>query len=246
MIVDDSALILHAVGETLRGAGYEVIARSVAIGTGAAILRERPALVLMDVSMPLLTGTEISESLNASSTSHSSIIVLFSDRPSADLEVLTQGCSAAGFIPKSAPASTLLSEVSRYLAHRSSRPSPDRKRGRLDEVLVAGRADTYDWARELLRPHAVVRGTDSGTEALRIMNASDAPGAVLLGTGLLDLPAHTTWSHATRNDERWRDRIIVVEESGHPGRPALPGMRKWSRADPDSVLLAWLGFGARG
>lgn len=243
MIVDDSPLILDAIGETLRGAGYEVITRAVAIGTGAAILRERPALVLMDVSMPLLTGTEISESLNASSTSHASIIVLFSDRPPAELEVLAEQCSAAGFIPKSTPPATLLSEVARYLLRRASRSSSERRRGAIEQVLVAGRSDTCEWVRGLLRAHAVVRATDSGTEALRIMNASDAPARVLLGTGLLDLPAHTTWSHATRNDERWRERIVVVEEAGHPGRPALPGMRKWSRSDPDSVLLSWLGFG---
>lgn len=244
MIVDDSALILEAIGETLRAAGYEVIARSVPIGTGAAILREKPALVLMDVSMPLLSGTEISESLRSSHAQSHSTIVLFSDRPPQELEQLARQCGVAGFIPKSARAEHLLSEIARHLAGRvGSRPRGDRRRGRIEELLVAGQPETVRWARELFREHAVVRGTDSGTEVIRLIGQSEPPGAVLLGTGLLDLPAHSAWTHATRTDERWRERIVVVEEPGHPGRPGLPGMRQWSRRDPELLLLEWLGFG---
>lgn len=248
MIVDDSALILEVIGSMLREAGFEVITRAVAIGTGAAIIRERPALVLMDVSMPLLSGTEISESLRASSASHTSTIVLFSDRPTAELEAMTRQCGAAGFISKSAGRETLLSEVGRFLARRgSSRPGRKQvgageRRGRLHDVLVAGSVKTLAWARELLRLHAVVRGTDSGTEALRAMTASAPPDAVLLGTALLDLPAHTAWAHVTRVDDRWRRRIVVVEEAGHPSPPPAPGMLLWTGKEPESVLLTWLGF----
>jgi CheY-like chemotaxis protein len=246
MIVDDSPLVLEAIGQTLRSAGYEVIARSIAIGTGAAILREKPALVLLDVSMPLLSGPEISGSLRASQAGAGTLIVLFSDRPSTELESLVRQCGAAGYVSKAARAEELLAEIGRHLAGRSgSRPGRERRRGRLDEVLVAGQPDTVRWARALLREHATVRGTDSGTEALRLIHSSEPLGAVMLGTGLLDLTAHMAWTHATRTDERWRDRIVVVEEPGHPGADGLPGMLRWSARDSESVLLSWLGFGAR-
>lgn len=246
MIVDDSVLVLEVVGETLRSAGYEVVARNVAIGTGAAILREKPALVLMDVSMPLMSGADISESLRQSAAANASTIVLFSDRPAEELGPLAQRCGAAGFIPKSAPPNLLLIEVGRFLDdRRGSRPGSERRRGRLDEVLVAGEAGTVRWARDLLRHHAMVRGTDSGTEALRWIGSADAPLAALLGTGLLDLTAHSTWAHATRLDDRWRERIVIVEERGHPAPPSTPGMRQWSAREPEAVLLGWLGLRER-
>jgi DNA-binding response OmpR family regulator len=241
MIVDDSPLILEALSASLRAAGYEVSTRSVAIGTGAAILRERPALVLMDVSMPLLSGAEISESLRASTSSHDSVIVLYSDRPESELDTLSRQCGAAGFIRKSASQRELLAEITRFLALNRRASSSGTPHARASSVLVAGSRDTLTWARRVLAPLAVVRCTDSGTEALRLMSQrASAPSSVLLGTSLLDMRARVLWERATRMDERWKRHIVILDEVGETAPVGPPEMRRWAPGDPLAVLLEHL------
>ena len=59
MVVDDSELVCRALSRALGAEGFEVVTRLNPIGTGAAIARERPDVVLLDVSMPALDGAEV-------------------------------------------------------------------------------------------------------------------------------------------------------------------------------------------
>ncbi|AKF07308.1 response regulator [Sandaracinus amylolyticus] len=226
MIVDDSPLIIEVVGSVLRGAGYEVVARSVAVGASAAILRERPALVLMDVSMPLVTGTEISQSLRGSRTTHDSVIVLHSDRPADELVTLVKECGADGFVRKTGNPRELLAEVSRWLAHGARKA-----RGRAAGVLVAASSATQALVRDAIGTRATVQATDSGTEALRVLYARDALRSVVLGSALRDLSAATLWRKALEVDARLRGRIVVVDEGGREERVWPPDVVWWTRAD---------------
>lgn len=232
MVVDDSELILDVIGSTLRAAGYEVVTRSVPIGTGAAILRERPALVLMDVSMPLVTGTEISESLRSSSATHGGIIVLHSDRPAEELAVLAEQCGADGFIRKTGDPRELRAEVAKWLA------SPRRTTGSPRElsVLVAGSAETCSLVREVAGPRARVQVTDSGTEAFRLICSRGGPQSVVLGTSLQDLSVLVMWQRAVLLDPRWQRRIVVVDEGVRTPQPWPEQMIRWGRAEPVARL----------
>jgi CheY-like chemotaxis protein len=63
LVVDDDALTREAYAEFLQDCGYDVVE---AAHGGEAILhvyRHRPALVLLDISMPVLDGVETAESL---------------------------------------------------------------------------------------------------------------------------------------------------------------------------------------
>lgn len=232
MIVDDSELILEVIGSTLRAAGYDVVTRSVSIGTGAAILRERPALVLMDVSMPLVTGTEISESLRSSSATHGGIIVLHSDRPAEELAVLAEQCGADGFIRKTGDARELRAEVAKWLA------SPRRATGspRDLSVLVAGSSETCALVREVAGPRGRVQATDSGTEAFRVMCSRGGPQGVVIGSSLQDLSVLVLWQRAVLLDPRWQRRIVVVDEGGRTTQPWPEPMIRWSRSEPIARL----------
>lgn len=231
MVVDDSSLILDVVGSILTGAGYEVITRSVSIGTGAAILRERPALVLMDVSMPLVTGIEISQSLRDSRSTHESVIVLHSDRPADQLRQLVAECGADGFIRKTGDARELLSEVQRWIAHGARR-----RTSRSPGVLVAASPTTSSLVRQAVGGRASVQVTDSGSEALRIVCSRSAPAALALGSALADLPAHLVWRKAVEHDPRWRERIVMLDEGGRGTRAWPDEMRWWSPSDPLAKL----------
>lgn len=239
MVVDDSSLILDVVGSILTGAGYDVITRSVSIGTGAAILRERPALVLMDVSMPLVTGIEISQSLRDSRSTHESVIVLHSDRPAEQLRQLVSECGADGFIRKTGDARELLTEVQRWVAYGARRHRP-----RTPGVLVAASPETSSLVRQALAGRVPLQTTDSGNEALRIVCSRNAPGALALGSALADLPAHLVWRRAVEHDPRWRERIVLLDEGGRGARAWPDEVRWWSLSEPLTKLADALLGGA--
>ena len=65
MVVDDDPIILKLTCARLEAAGYEVVTRSEAIGTGAAIKEVEPDVVLLDQNMPALTGEGLATVLRA-------------------------------------------------------------------------------------------------------------------------------------------------------------------------------------
>lgn len=242
MVVDETTELAETVESALDRLGVEVVTRAVAVGAGAAIARERPALVLVSAELPLVSSPDIGDSLRRSVAMRGAELWLVSDRTPEALDETVRTCGAAAVVPRGSGGEAVAA-IRRFLAKRAAAPVLGERRGRMPEILVAARAETCAWARHLLRAHAVVRGTDSGTEALGRMTAKSPPDAVLLGTGLLDLTAVAVWSHATRVDDRWRRRIIVVEEVGHASRGEEPAeMLYWTPRQPESFVLSWLGL----
>jgi DNA-binding response OmpR family regulator len=244
MVIDDSEAVLETTGRALRTAGYDVVTRPVAIGASAAILRERANLVLLEISMPLVSGPEIVESLRAGSLPLLGTIVFHTDRPAEELEALARKHGVAGFVPKSLSRPEMLLEVARLLV--TSRGSvATTAPGWAPEVVVAGNAETAGWARRALRSHAVVRCTDSGFDALSIASGRAAPDAMLLGSTLKDLPAVDVWERASRMDASWARRIVIVDEPGHELTTTPPGARRWSPREPLVALLDRLDLSPR-
>jgi CheY-like chemotaxis protein len=114
LVVDDSDLCLDLTRMMLEEYGYEVVTLSSGLGLSRALGREKPDLVLLDVSMPAVSGDQIVEVARQNKL-HRCPIVLFSDRPVGELSALARNCGAAGFIPKTSDARTLAQSVSRYL-----------------------------------------------------------------------------------------------------------------------------------
>jgi CheY-like chemotaxis protein len=239
MVEDDSPLILEIVSTFLREAGYDVIARSVAVGTGAAIIRERPALVLMDVSMPLVSGGEISASLQGNTATRDTVIVLHSDRPEEELALIAEQCGAQGYLRKSGDPRKLVGAIQHWLSPASSGVRRSGARTRPPSVLVAGDEKTRQILQGPLASRLLLTFTDSGTEALRLICAKAAPQTVLLGTSLVDLPFHVVWHKAVTLDAGWRKRIVALDERA-PDAPMPPwpiGMARWTREEPLERLV---------
>ena len=78
--------------------GYDVVARSEALGTMRAISSEKPEVVIMDVEMAGLRGEAISSLL--SRRKERLCVVFHSARPRAELERLVRDTGARGAIPK--------------------------------------------------------------------------------------------------------------------------------------------------
>jgi CheY-like chemotaxis protein len=63
LLVEDDADTRELVAESLRGAGYDVEEASDGKDALAAILRERPSVLITDCNMPNMTGNELVEQL---------------------------------------------------------------------------------------------------------------------------------------------------------------------------------------
>jgi two-component system sensor histidine kinase ChiS len=114
MVVDDSDLCRDLTRMMLEEYGYQVVTLDSGLGLSRALGTEKPDLVLVDVSMPALSGHQIVEVARQHKL-HRCPMVLFSDRPPQELSELAKKCGAAGFIPKTSNAQSLAQSVGRFL-----------------------------------------------------------------------------------------------------------------------------------
>ncbi len=121
LVVDDSDIALAWVRRTLEAAGYEVVTRQSSVGASAAVLRERPDLVLLDVEMPGMGGSDVVETLKAR-VETSTRVVLFSSIPLPDLREQAARCGADGYIQKVQDRDAFVRQVARQLAPRHGPP----------------------------------------------------------------------------------------------------------------------------
>lgn len=115
LLVEDNEDNLVIYSTILRHSGYTVIeARDGQAGIEAA-QRELPALILMDVSIPLIDGWEATRRLKADpATAHIPIIALTAHALASDQQkAVDAGCD--GYIPKPAEPRVVLAAVKSHL-----------------------------------------------------------------------------------------------------------------------------------
>ncbi len=115
MLVDDDEVLLEVTKEHLCSAGYQVSVRPTALGTSAAVQRERPDILVLDVSMPALQGDALAKLLQANGAA-APAIVLYSSRSSEELAKLAADCGAVGYIRKTADRAQFLADFQRSVA----------------------------------------------------------------------------------------------------------------------------------
>lgn len=101
LVVDDDPIVLAVARERLERSGYEVHVRHQALGTSRWITENVPDVVLLDVMMPALSGTELANVLRRNGIP--SIVILYSSKNPAELQKLVAETGAAGAISKSEP-----------------------------------------------------------------------------------------------------------------------------------------------
>lgn len=120
LVVDDSELALAFARDALEAAGFEVVIRNIALGTAAAILREKPDLVLLDMSMPSMDGDELVHFIRNRESVRDTTIVLYSTTHAARLQEIALACGADGYHPKVSEPKKLALLVSQWI--RKKRP----------------------------------------------------------------------------------------------------------------------------
>lgn len=238
MVIDDSELVLSVVRSHLVAAGHDVVTRYIPVGAHAAVLRERPDVVLLDVNMPLLDGAEICASIREHGSMGATRVILHSDQPEAQLRALATACGADGYLCKTSDRDEFIRRFNQLRRQRiSSQPATMAIDAR-SYVLAACGPSTLDRLRSELVCPIRVEYTDSGTEVLRRVFSRLAPEILLLGTSLEDLPWEVVRTQATNRDGRYLSRTVLIREHSETALPG--GVLHWDSHTPVEELEAKL------
>lgn len=115
LIIDDNEVVLEMARSTLESAGFRVYTRDRAAGSIAAIVHDRPDLVLLDVNMPNVSGESLAEILGRTRSVRETLIVLYSSLPGNALRMKALAAGAHGYIEKSSGQIELVRQVRAFL-----------------------------------------------------------------------------------------------------------------------------------
>jgi DNA-binding response OmpR family regulator len=113
LIADDNALLRSLLERLIRQAGYQVEVAANGEELIQKALAQRPALVLTDLEMPLVDGSEAIRRLRSDARTASVPMLLFSGRP--DSAPLARAAGADEFIAKPFTNTDLLSRITAHL-----------------------------------------------------------------------------------------------------------------------------------
>lgn len=114
VLLDDSEICLEVAGDALEAAGMKVVTANSGLGASRLLAATRPSCVVIDVSMPALSGDKLVEIIRRSLVREVPII-LHSDRPIGELRGIAKTCGANGAVAKTPDCRTLVDEVRRWV-----------------------------------------------------------------------------------------------------------------------------------
>jgi DNA-binding NarL/FixJ family response regulator len=118
LIVDDHELVRRGLKDILRGTEFEVCGEAQNGQEGLAqTVRLRPTLVLLDMSMPVLTGLQAAAKIRQLLPGTKILIITMHDSPQMEIEARAAGADA--YITKMAAAGSLV-EAMRALVGTSN------------------------------------------------------------------------------------------------------------------------------
>jgi sigma-B regulation protein RsbU (phosphoserine phosphatase) len=137
LVVDDSALNLRLLVQTLQGRGYRILAAR----SGQAALdiarRTHPDMVLLDVMMPEMDGFDVCRALKGSRETADAIVIFLSALGEVSDRVAGLELGASDYITKPIQADEVLARVANHLARRQLEQEVRRGRDELERELAS-------------------------------------------------------------------------------------------------------------
>ena len=122
LVVDDEERILRLYSIILMKAGFEVVTAAGAKNGLALAISSQPSLILLDVMMPAVDGTEALATLSANpATKHIPVIFLTSLIQEKEVDDAQGEIGGHEFISKSTPIDKFVAKIKKALS--TSRPS---------------------------------------------------------------------------------------------------------------------------
>jgi CheY-like chemotaxis protein len=120
LLVDDDTAHLTVTKELLEAEGYDVVVHVGAFGATEKVLIERPALVLVDVNMPALSGEGLVTVLRGRAQTRDTRVMLYSSNDEDALRGAAERLQIAGYVCKGDPG-----ELRRKVARALRASSPE-------------------------------------------------------------------------------------------------------------------------
>lgn len=120
LVVDDDELVADLLRAVLERAGMRVVVHTSGFGLAVAVRKHRPALVVLDVNMPGLSGVQAVRAMRALDPTYGidAPLLLHSGLPHAELEELAQQTGERGWLRKPARAAETVAAVRRALGQQ--------------------------------------------------------------------------------------------------------------------------------
>ena len=119
LVVDDNPIIRKGLGLRLRANGYEVLFAGDAVTATAALVKEKPALMILDLGLPCGDGFVVMERLQQNDNLANIPVIVLTGRPSAGNRDRSLHSGAVAFFQKPVEDNQLLAAIGTAL-HRAS------------------------------------------------------------------------------------------------------------------------------
>jgi CheY-like chemotaxis protein len=120
LVIDDDPIILEVARERLTAAGFAVSVREEVLGTTRWLAAHPAEVILLDVMMPALDGSELATLLKQRAQTKNIAVILHSSLPTDQLAEVAERIGAAGYISKSTDARSFV-EAFRGIVTRATR-----------------------------------------------------------------------------------------------------------------------------
>jgi len=114
LIVDDEPDLLKVTCFRLEKSGYQVLSATDGQAALEMINKERPDLVLLDVRLPLLNGSEVCVCMKKDEKIKQIPVILFT-ASTQNIEENAKACGAQGYIVKPFTAEELLGKIKNFI-----------------------------------------------------------------------------------------------------------------------------------
>jgi len=114
-VIDDNAIALNVVKSGLTALGWNVVCFDNALGVAFKIKQLNPAVVLVDVNMPRLSGQGLMRTLTSRVGPQNAKLLLHSDQPEEVLRTLASQTGAHGYTKKTSDPRALDMAIRRFL-----------------------------------------------------------------------------------------------------------------------------------
>ncbi len=140
VVIEDEDAIRRVIVLALRTAGYrDVIEESTGDGGLDAVLRERPALVLLDLMLPGMDGLEVCRHIRAEAATRETPVIMLTAKSEERDVVQGLDAGANDYVTKPFSKNILLARIRAVLR----RPDAERRKPvALDELVIDGETHT--------------------------------------------------------------------------------------------------------